>query len=68
MNSIQKKVHDTKPTKNSTFGNYRAQQVVIQYKGLEKHYRNTESPGPFSYCENKFYGDIKPILSTMKAP
>jgi len=35
---------------------------------MEKHFRNTESPGPFSYCENKFLSDIKPILSTCKMP
>lgn len=68
LQSVHYKCANTEPKKNSTFGHFRAKQYQVQYKGLERMYLGTESPGPFSYCDNKFPGDLKPVLSVCRTP
>ena len=46
LQSIHYKCAKTEPKEMSTFGYFRAKQYQVQYKGLEKQYLGTESPGP----------------------
>jgi len=64
LRSINHFIDRTEPKKNSSFGINREERYETVYKGMEKFYMCTQSPGPATYTPDQM-GEV-PLCSNSK--